>query len=58
MKKKLVQNHENVAKQLDKDDFCNWIVIEGLKQFSQGKPLGKNMVNFLTYLGVLEYTKK
>lgn len=58
MKKKLAINNEVVYKQLDTEDICNWLVIEGLNQFNQGKPLGKNMTNFLTHIGVLEYTKK
>jgi len=55
--KSLRLNAEVIANQLDKDDVCNWIVIEGLKNFNQGAKLGKNMENFLTHIGVLEYSK-
>ncbi len=55
--KSLRLNAEVIAKQLDKNDVCNWIVIEGLKKFNEGGKLGKNMENFLTHIGVLEYSK-
>ena len=55
-KKSLRLNNEAIATQLDKDDVCNWLVIEGLKKFNEGK-LGKNMENFLIHIGVLEYSK-
>lgn len=55
--KSLRVNAEVVAKQLDKHDICNWIVIEGLKKFNEGGKLGKNMEYFLTHIGVLEYSK-
>lgn len=54
-KKKLVINNDILTKQLDKDEpIYNWIVIAGLKQFNEGK-IGKQMTNFLTFIGVLEY---
>lgn len=55
--KSLRLNAEVIASQLDKDDVCNWIVIEGLKKFNEGGKLGKNMEHFLTHIGVLEYSK-
>jgi hypothetical protein len=55
MKMKL--NTEKVTNQLNKNDICNWVVIEGVKKINQGNKIGKNMEYFLIHLGILEYIK-
>ena len=55
-KVQLVVNAEAVAAQLSTDSVYNWIIVEGLNKFNEGK-MGKNTEYFLTTMGVLEPSK-
>ncbi len=55
-KKQLVVNAEAVAEQLSTNSVYNWIIVEGLNKFKEGK-MGKNTEYFLTTMGILEPSK-
>lgn len=55
-KVQLVVNDEAVATQLSTDSSYNWIIVEGLNKFNEGK-IGKNTEYFLTTMGILEPAK-
>lgn len=55
-KKQLVVNAEVVSTQLSTKSYYNWIIVEGLNKFNEGK-IGINMEIFLTTIGVLEQAK-
>ncbi len=57
MKKRLLINNENLAKQLETDNSYNWIVVTGIELLKKGEKLGSRMTDFLLCIGVVEYSK-
>ena len=55
-KVQLVVNAEAVAAQLSTDSVYNWLIVEGLNKFKEGK-MGNNTEYFLITMGILEPSK-
>ena len=53
-KQKLKINEENLLTQLEKEDMRNWLIVEGVKQYREGKKIGKNMKTFLRIMGIID----
>ena len=51
--KTYIINGSTLAKQLAKNDSCNWVIETGVKQFKSGQIPGKLMIAFLEQINIL-----
>lgn len=52
LKSKFKVDDSRLIEQLDTNDVCNWLIIEGVKKFQIGTS-GKLMDDFLIYMNIL-----